>query len=284
LRALIEDLAYAARKLRKDPAFTLVALATLALGIGANSAIFTVVDAVVLRPLPFGFFGDSDPVGRSLRSGDAPAMRIVGVVGDVKSRDLAAASEPDVYVPFAQRMRLDVAVVARTRANPLPLASLLKSTIQDVDKLLPLSSVRTMEDALADSMARRRFLAVLLGVFAGLAMVLAAVGTYGVISFLAGQRVHEIGVRLALGATRGDILRRIVGQGLGMTLLGVVLGLVATSGLARWIRSLLFEVSPTDGITYFAVAAVLVLVAAAASYLPARRAAATDPVSALRQE
>ena len=239
---------------------------------------------VVTRTVARRLFGERDPLGQAVRSGDAPPMRIVGVVGDVKSRGLAAASELEVYVPFAQRMRLRVALVARTRANPLRFAGVLRSTIQDVDKLLPVSSVQTMEDVMADSTARPRFLALLMGIFSGLALVLAAVGIYGVISCISSQRAQEIGVRMALGATRADILRLIVGHGLGMAVAGVALGLLVTSGGSRLMGSLLFEVSPTDGATYGAVAAVLVLVAAGASYLPARRAAAADPVRALGQE
>jgi MacB-like protein/FtsX-like permease family protein len=240
--------------------------------------------AIISRIVARRYFGERDPIGQAVRSGNAPPMRIVGVVGDVRSRDLAAASELEVYVPFAQRMRESVVLVARTRTNPLRFAGVLRSTIQDVDRLLPLSSLQTMEDVMAGSAAKPRFLAVLLGIFSGLALVLAAVGIYGVVSFFSSQRAQEIGVRLALGATRADILRLIVGHGLGMTMVGVALGLLVTSGVSRLIGSLLFEVSPTDGLTYGAVAAVLVFVAACASYLPAHRAAATDLVRALSQE
>ena len=240
--------------------------------------------AIISRTVARRYFGERDPIGQAVRSGNAPPMRIVGVVGDVKSRDLAAASELEVYVPFAQRMRESVVLVVRTRTHPLRFAGVLRSTIQDLDRLLPLSSVQTLEDVMAGSTARPRFLAVLLGIFSGLALVLAAVGIYGVVSFLSSQRAQEIGVRLALGATRADILRLIVGHGLAMTMVGVALGLLVTSGASRLIGSLLFEVSPTDGLTYGAVAAVLVFVAACASYLPAHRAAATDLVRALSQE
>ena len=240
--------------------------------------------AIISRTAARRYFGERDPIGRAVRSGNAPPMRIVGVVGDVKSRDLAAASELEVYVPFAQRMRERVVLVARTRTNPLRFAGVLRSNIQDLDKLLPLSSLQTMEDVMAGSTAKPRFLAVLLGIFSGLALVLAAVGIYGVISFLSSQRAQEIGVRLALGATRADILRLIVGHGLGMTMVGVALGLLVATGVSRLIGSLLFEVSPTDGLTYGVVAAVLVVVAACASYLPAHRAAAADLVRALSQE
>ena len=240
--------------------------------------------AIVSRTVARRYFGERDPIGQAVRSGNAPPMRIVGVVGDVKSRDLAAASELEVYVPFAQRMRERVVLVVRTRTNPLRFAGVLRSNIQDLDKLLPLSSLQTMEDVMAGSTAKPRFLAVLLGIFSGLALVLAAVGIYGVVSFLSSQRAQEIGVRLALGATRADILRLIVGHGLGMTMVGVALGLLVATGVSRLIGSLLFEVSPTDGLTYGVVAAVLVVVAACASYLPAHRAAAADLVRALSQE
>jgi predicted permease len=240
--------------------------------------------AIVNRTLAHRYFGARDPIGRAVRSGDSPPMRIVGMVGDVKSLGLAAATEPEVYVPFEQRMRLRMSLVARTRTEPLQLVGQLGATLHEVDKFLPISAVRTMADVLAESTARRRFLALLLAGFSLLALVLAAVGIYGVTSFLANQRLQEIGVRMALGATPGDILRRIVGEGLGITLLGVLLGLVATSALAQLLASQLFGLSPRDAATYVAVAAVLVLVAALASYLPARRAAATDPVAVLRQE
>jgi putative ABC transport system permease protein len=164
------------------------------------------------------------------------------------------------------------------------LAATVRKTVWEVDKDQPVSNIRTMEDILSKSIARQRFTMLLLGIFAGVALLLAAVGIYGVMSYSLAQRTHEIGIRMALGAQSRDVLKLAVGQGLKLVLIGVAIGLVAALGLTRVLKSLLFGVSATDPTTIFALSMLLVGVALLASYIPARRATKVDPLVALRYE
>ena len=239
------------------------------------------------------FFAGEDPIGRRLDlSGDPKDLRdIVGVVGDVRNYGVDEEVKPEVYVPFLQSapdylsgVVSAVTIVVRSAIEPTALAAALREQVQALDKDQPVSELRTMEWYLADSMAQRRFNMLLLGAFAGVALVLAAVGIYGVIAYTVTQRTHEMGIRIALGAKGGDILRLVFGNAMATTLTGIALGLSAAFALTRLLRSLLYQVSPTDPVVFAAIPLLLLSVAVIATYLPARRATLVDPIEALRAE
>ena len=233
------------------------------------------------------YFPDEDPIGKRVNIGDpakTPWMTVIGVVKDTRNVGLESAPYPQMYGPAAQFPRRAMTFVARTSADPSSLVPGLRRELAALDKDLPLYNVRTMEQVLSDSISRRRFQMILIAAFAGVGLLLAAVGIYGVISYTVAQRSHEIGVRMALGARAADILRLVVGQGLGLTLAGVGLGLVGAFALTRVLSSLLYGVSATDPAVFAATPALLALVALAACYLPARRATKVNPVTALRHE
>ncbi len=233
------------------------------------------------------YFPGEDPLGKSLvismRATPTPT-EIIGIVGDVKHHSLDAEVRPTVYWPHPELPLTVMTVVARTKGDPMSLAAAARSEIQSIDPQQPVADVRPMSEWLAESTARSRFSALLLVVFAVIALILAAVGTYGVMSYSVTQRTHEIGVRMALGAQTRDVLRMIVGKGMLLTLAGVVVGLAAAFALTRVMTSLLYGVSATDPWTFAAVAALLLLVGLLACYLPARRATKVDPMIALRYE
>lgn len=235
------------------------------------------------------FWPDEDPIGKRLKLGgynsDAPWLSVVGVVKDVRQFELDIDPKPQVY--FAYTQMPDFAprdLVVRTSSDPLQLADAVRNEVWAVDKDQPVSNVSTMEAILAFSVARERFNMLLLAIFAAVALALAAVGIYGVMSYSVTQRTHEIGVRMALGANRSDVLRLVVGQGLKLVSIGVAIGLASAFALTRVMESLLFGVSATDPITFAAISVVLVAVAMIASYIPARRATKVDPMIALRYE
>jgi putative ABC transport system permease protein len=230
-----------------------------------------------------------DAIGKQIFFGpnDVPERRltVVGVVGPVRYAGLGQEPpRPQMYYPFAQNPTRSVFVVIRTEGDPLGVVSGVKQQVQALDPDLPLYSVQTMEKVVEDSTASQRLNALLLGFFSGLALVLTAVGLYGVISFTVAQRTHEIGIRVALGALPMDILRLVVGQGLRLTLLGVGLGLAASFAVTQLLSKLLFQISPRDPLTFFGVTGVLAAVALAACWIPARRATRVDPMVALRYE
>jgi putative ABC transport system permease protein len=209
---------------------------------------------------------------------------IVGVVGDVKANGLDSDMRPMIYWPYPQFPSIFHNIVVRAESDPLGVVAAVKSQIWSVDPEQPITSVATMEQVLADSVAPRRFNMLLLGIFAAVALALAAFGIYGVISYTVSQRTHEIGIRVAMGARGSDVLKLVVGQGMTLALIGVGLGLAAAFGLTRLMSSLLFGVSPTDGATFGVIAVLLTGVALAACIVPARRATKVDPMVALRYE
>jgi putative ABC transport system permease protein len=232
---------------------------------------------------------DEDPLGKRLRFGTPemglPWFTVVGIVGDTKPFGLEASAPAEFYVSCLQLGSwVDMTLVVRTASNPLGLAAAVRDQVLALDKEMAIGDVQTMEQRLSGTLAGRRANMLILGIFAGLAIILASVGIYGVMAYSVAQRTHEIGVRMALGATRGDVLGLIVGQGLRLALAGTALGLALAIGLTRVLRSLLFGVSPTDPTTLATVSLLLVGVALLASYIPARRATKIDPMVALRYE
>ncbi|MEY2559989.1 MAG: hypothetical protein QOG51_404, partial [Verrucomicrobiota bacterium] len=247
---------------------------------------------IINETLAARFFAGEDPIGRRLDlSGDPKDLReIVGVVGDVRNYGVDAEVKPEVYVPFLQSapnylsgVVSAMTVVVRSAVEPTALGSALREQVQALDKDQPVSAIRTMEWYLADSMAQRRFNMLLLGVFAGLALVLAAVGIYGVIAYTVTQRTHEMGIRIALGARNGDILKLIFTNAMFTTAAGIVIGLGAAFGLTRLLQNLLYQVTATDPFVFASIPILLLLVAMVATYIPARRAMKVNPITALRE-
>jgi predicted permease len=234
------------------------------------------------------YWPNEDAVGKRLRVGgmgsNAPWMSIVGVVRHVRYRTLEAQSRVEVYFPEAQRPVESLSLAIRTASDPANFAPAVQKEIQAVDPEQPVFQVRTMEDLLQSSLERRRLSLLLLGIFAGAALLLAAVGIYGVMSYWVNQRSHEMGIRMALGAGRMDVLRLVLRQSVMLAGIGVALGLVGSLVLTRMMEGLLFNVKPTDPITFILVAAALAGVALLASFLPAYRATSVDPMVALRYE
>ena len=242
------------------------------------------------------YFPDENPVGKHINIAFFNVRaKIVGVVGHVKQWGLDAdgksAIEAQFDYPFMQLpeklMPLaadSVAVVLRTEGDPIAVMGFVRRAVQEIDSRDVVYNVQTMDEVVSNSFAARRLSMILLGVFAALALVLACVGIYGVISYLVGQRTHEIGVRMALGAQRGDVLRLVIGHGAKMALIGVAIGIAAALGLTRLMANQLFGVSAHDPLTFAGVALLLIIVAVAACYIPARRAMRVDPMIALRHE
>lgn len=231
-------------------------------------------------------FPGEDPLGRRVRLGSATRdewATIVGVVGSVRHAGLDVPPAAEVYVPFAQRSVMANSLVVRTTLDPLTVAAAIRDRIWSVDRDVPISDVRTMDALYSASVTRQRMVLILLGVFAGVSLLLSAIGIYGVVAYGVRQRLREIGVRVALGAGPSVIRRMVLGQGLGYATVGVAVGVPAAFALARLMRGLVFGVPATDALSFTAVPLVLVLVAAAASWLPARRAAAIDPTRILRE-
>src|SRR5262245_16582375 len=233
------------------------------------------------------YFPGEEAIGRRVRMATQrpPVWReIVGVVGDVRQFQLEAGPRPMVYFPFKQYPQPVVTLMARSADDPHGLAGAMKQAVYAADKDLGISKLAPLEGMVADSIAHRRALMTLLAVFATLALALATIGIYGVMAYAVAQRTHEIGVRMALGARKNDVLKLVIGQGLKLVMMGVALGVSAAFGLARLMTTLLYQVRPTDPATFGAIAALLTVVALLACYVPARRATKTDPMNALRHE
>jgi putative ABC transport system permease protein len=245
--------------------------------------------AVVDEPFVKQFFANEDPLGKQLKDGfdQAPpeGFTIVGVVGGTKNNHLTEPPVPRIYYCGSQAPFRSISVVLRTASgDPLRLISTVRQTVAAMDHDLPIYRPATMEYRLSDSLARTRFSTTLLAVFAGLALILAAIGIYGVISFIVGQRSHEIGIRMALGARRSDAVMLVLRQGATPVLAGLGAGLIASLAATRALSSLLYGVSATDPFTYIAVSLFLASIAFIAGYIPARKATAVDPMIALRYE
>jgi len=244
--------------------------------------------AVILvnQTLARRFWPGEDPVGKQIKfvgdgGGDAT---VIGVVGDAKHDWLSEEQRPQIYDSYSQDPGLFATVVVRTKVEPMSLSQAVREAVWKVDKDQPVWKVRTVESLMAYNVADKRFLMLLMVVFASLALVITAVGLYGVVNYMVGRRTHEIGVRMALGARAADVLRLVVSQGMRLALAGVGIGLVASFALTRFIQSLLFGISATDALTFASVPALLCGVALLACYVPARRATKVDPLIALRHE
>jgi predicted permease len=231
------------------------------------------------------FWPHESAVGKRMRANvKDPWYTVVGVVGTVKQYGLDIDGRMVVYYPEQQSADGDLYLVTRTSNDPAGLASTMVREIHAVDPGVPVFEVRTMQERLNDSLARQRFSMAVLGGFAGFAMLLAAVGVYGVISYMVTQGTHDIGLRMALGAQQRNILGLVVRQGMTLTAIGIVAGLIGAFSLTRVMATLLFGVSATDALTFSAVTLFLLAIALVASYVPALRATRVDPVVALHYE
>jgi len=220
--------------------------------------------------------------GRDARVGTT--LEVIGVVTDQRQDALEKTPRQEFFVPYAQAPSGSTIFVVRTKGDPNALLQSLKARIWESNKTQPFYAVTTMDQLVRNSLKARRFNLLLLSALAALALTLAAIGIYGVMSFTTGQRTHEIGVRMALGARTTDILRLVVGEGMVLTLIGIGVGLVASLALTRFLSSLLFNISSTDPVTFASITILLSVVALLACYIPARRATKVDPLVALRYE
>ncbi len=243
---------------------------------------------VVNETLAKKFWPDEDPVGKRLKQGWpedegewSPWREVVGVVSDVKQLGLGEETMMQTYIPLAQRSMWDVQLALRTETDPMTLLPPVKEAIRELDASLPLFDVTTMEDRVSSSVAKPRFAMLLLGIFAALALVLAAVGLYGLIAYSVARRTREIGLRISVGASRSDIFRLVVGQGMVWAVLGAAIGLAAAAAASRLLASLLYGVSGTDPMTFGVVPMVLLAAAFAATAAPALGASRIDPIRAL---
>jgi putative ABC transport system permease protein len=242
---------------------------------------------VINQTMARQYWPNDSPIGQHATMKDwGPPLtgEIVGVVGDVKTNGLDEAVGPMIYWPHFQFPELFNTIVVRSDGEPSRLLPAVKTAVWAVNKNQAISKIDTMEQVLSESLARRRLYMILLGVFAGAALLLAGVGIYGTVSYSVSQRIREMGIRIAIGAERGDVLRLVLGQGARAALLGILVGIGTAVALTRLMASLLFGVRATDPLTFAVVAVLLGLVALVACYIPARRAMRVDPMVALRHE
>ena len=244
---------------------------------------------IISESLAARYFPDEDPIGKRIivdrNEGGDPPREIIGIVGDVRHASLEEEAQPEYYLSYLQTPARNTEVVVRAANNdPASLAPAVRAAIKEMNPEQLIWEMRTMSDLVGQSVAPRRFHMLLLGLFAGVALLLAGVGIFGVMNYVVSQRTHEIGVRIALGAQSRDVLKMVVGQGIRLAALGVGIGLAGALAVTRVLASLLYEVSPTDPLVFGSVAALLLAVALAACYIPARRATKVDPMTALRYE
>ncbi len=242
--------------------------------------------AIINETMARAFFANGNPIGQriALKGDPDKPLEIVGVTADVKQFGLDKENKPGFYQPYRQKDVAFMNLVVRTTADPETMISALRSRILSVDKFTAISRVRTLSDLVSESIAQPRFYTLLLAIFAGIALTLAALGIYGVVAYSVSQRTHEIGIRVALGAEASRILRLVVGRGLILILSGVGIGLGGAFALTRLLTGLLFEVRATDPTVFAVIALLLIAVALAACLVPARKATRVDPLVALRHE
>jgi predicted permease len=249
-----------------------------------NAQVFIVNEAFARK-----VFGTLDVLGKRLSTEQEDGKfvwgSIVGVVGDVRDLDPGADRKPELFAPFSQTKQIDgIFLVFRTTPNPSAVIGAIQSRIWALDKNRPITSIKTIEERIAENTAAPKSQSLLLAIFGALGLVLAVVGVYGVMSYVVTQQTREIGIRIALGADPQNILRMVITRGVKLALIGVAIGLVASFALTRFLSSLLYNTSPTDPLTFSAVAVALIAVAVAASATPARRAMHIDPIRALRHD
>src|SRR5262249_25109722 len=231
------------------------------------------------------FFPNQEAIGQRIKTGGADRpMEIVGVVGDIKDQELDSVPYPALYVPYAQEPRSGMGVALRAAAEPTALTDAARDEVRKLDPALPVSNPKTVERMIHEITSPKRIMTALMGVFAGIALLLAAVGLYAVMATAVSQRTHEIGVRLALGAQSRDILRLITGHGLKLTLVGLALGMLGAFALTRVMAPLLYGVTATDPLTFALISLTLAGAALLACWIPARKATKVDPMIALRCE
>jgi len=238
---------------------------------------------IINQSMARSVFGNEDAIGKRLFVGSAKnASEIIGIVGDVRHSSLGQQPNPEMYVSYLQTPRPVYTLVVRTSLEPTSMVSSVRNEVWAIDKDQPVTSVKTMGQMRSESMASLRFNTIALSIFAGIGLCLAVVGIYGVMAYSVGQRTHEIGIRMALGAQPGSVMKMVLRQGMSLVLIGVVIGLAASFALTRIMATLLFGVTPTDPLTFALIAVSLTLVALVANYIPARRATKVDPLVALR--
>ncbi len=244
--------------------------------------------AIINETMARHFWPGEDPIGKRFKAGGAqsatPWLAVVGIVADVRRQGLERQPIALYFRPFLQRPWVNMDLIVRTTPDPVALATAVRNEIYAVDKTVPVYSVTTLEQQIGELSSQRRYHTLLLSLFAALALVLAAIGVYGLLHYSVSQRTQEIGVRMALGARAADVLRMVIAEGLVLAALGVASGLLGALWVTEALSSLLFGVTPTDPVTFAVVALLLIAVAAAASFVPARRAARVDPMVALRYE
>jgi putative ABC transport system permease protein len=232
------------------------------------------------------YFQGEDPIGKRVgvyQGGFHTGAEIIGIVGDVRYGTIDSTARPDAYISYNQARLSRMMVFVRTTGDPSVLAPAVRAVVRRVAPQAPVSDIRSMSARIATASAQARFSAILLGLFATVALSLAVMGIYGVLSFAVAQRTGEIGIRMALGAERGRVVALVMRDAAVLALVGLTVGLVAALALTRVLRSMLFEVTTTDPLTYVAMASVLAVAVLVASWIPARRAARVDPVIALRK-
>jgi putative ABC transport system permease protein len=241
--------------------------------------------AVIDEAFAIRHFPNEDPIGRGIDIGNGTDgfYEIVGIVGSVRHDSLADTPSPTMYVPYRQDIFSGMWLVARTNGDPSQLTSTVRPLLREIDPSLPAFAISPLADVISDSMAQRRFSMLLLASFALIAVFLAAVGLYGVVTYTVSQRTQEIGVRMAIGAGRSDVLKMVVGGGMKLALVGVAVGILGALAVARVVTAMLFDVTPFDPTSYIVTAGILLAVAALACYVPAHRATRVDPIMALRQ-
>jgi putative ABC transport system permease protein len=232
------------------------------------------------------YIPNKDPIGKRLGRGDNTWMKIVGVVGDVRQSGLTQDARPEIYTPYAQTtdFKRNVSVVVRASSEPTSLISSIRREVRNVDPNQPIYNIKSMETVISESISDRRLNMLLLGIFAAVALILAVIGIYSVMSYVVTQSTREIGIRMALGAQAADVLKLVIGNGIVLALVGVGIGLGGAFALTRLMASMLYGVTTTDPLTFLGVAVLLMVIAALACYLPARRATKVHPMVALRCE
>jgi putative ABC transport system permease protein len=243
--------------------------------------------AIVNEAMARRFWPGENPIGKKVAAGceeQELCRTVVGVVGDIRHEGLADEAQPEIYMPHRQFALPNMSVVLRTTGNPLAVVSAVRNQVRALDKDQPVALVQTLEEHISQSVLQPRLMMTLLSIFAGLALVLAAVGVYAMMSYSVSQRRGEIGIRIALGALKADILRLVVGQAMLLVAISLTIGLAAALAATRLLRSLLYEVGIWDPFTFGVIVLLLSFVAVFAAWLPARRAAKISPLVALRSE